>query len=136
MNALPHFSKKWFQLRQSEICKKLKNTIFKRTHYWLLSSRKLQNYFLIRLLWPNFDLNSFECFASLSQKIKIWSEEASWKIVLRLPLGQKRMFWAFEKGIFQFFTNFWVTKSKPFSGKVRQSIRNYLNQNLIIGSFL
>ena len=46
------------------------------------------------------------------------------------------MFWAFEKGIFQFFANFWVTKLKPFSGKVRQSIQNYWNQNLIIGSFL
>ena len=25
---------------------------------------------------------------------------------------------------------------KPFSGKVRQSVQNYLNQNLVIGSFL
>ena len=46
------------------------------------------------------------------------------------------MLWAFEKGIFQFFSNFWVTKFKPFSGKVRQSNQNYLNQNLIIGSSL
>ena len=29
-----------------------------------------------------------------------------------------------------------MTKLKPFSGKVRQSIQNYWNQNLIIGSFL
>ena len=27
-------------------------------------------------------------------------------------------------------------KLKPFSGKVRQSVQNYLNQNLVIGSFL
>ena len=46
------------------------------------------------------------------------------------------MLWAFEKWIFQFFANFWVTKLKPFSGKVRQSVQNYLNQNLVIGSFL
>ena len=46
------------------------------------------------------------------------------------------MFWAFEKGIFQFFPNLLVTKLKPFSGKVRQSVQNYLNQNLVIGSFL
>ena len=36
----------------------------------------------------------------------------------------------------QFFGNFLVTKLKPFSGKVRQSLPNYLNQNLVIGSFL
>ena len=46
------------------------------------------------------------------------------------------MFWAFEKGIFQFFSNFWATKLKPFPGKVRQSVQTYLNQNLVIGSFL
>ena len=58
------------------------------------------------------------------------------KMVLKLPCAQKRMFWAFEKGIFQgFFTNFLVTKLKPFSGKVRKSVQNCLNQNLVIGSF-
>ena len=57
-------------------------------------------------------------------------------MVSKLPWAQKRMSWAFEKNIFQFFANFWVTKLKPFSGKVRQSIQNYWNQNLIIGSFL
>ena len=57
-------------------------------------------------------------------------------MVLEQPWAQKRIFWAFEKSIFQFFANFWVTKLKPFSGKVRQSFQNYLNQNLVIGSFL
>ena len=46
------------------------------------------------------------------------------------------MFWAFEEGIFWFFANFWVTKLKPFSGKARQSFQNYLNQDLVLGSFL
>ena len=41
-----------------------------------------------------------------------------------------------KRSFFSFFPNFWVTKLKPFSGKVRQSIQNYLNQNLVIGSFL
>ena len=27
-------------------------------------------------------------------------------------------------------------KLKPFSGKVKQNVQNYLNQNLVIGSFL
>ena len=38
--------------------------------------------------------------------------------------------------IFEFFANFWVTKLKPFFGKVRQSIQSCLNQNLVIGSLL
>ena len=46
------------------------------------------------------------------------------------------MFWVFEKGIFQFNSNFWVTKLKPFSGKARPSLQNHLNSKLIIGSFL
>ena len=54
--------------------------------------------------------------------------EASWSYIPRLC--------TFEKGIFQFFTNFWLTKLKPFSGKVRQSVPNYSNQNLVIRSFL
>ena len=47
-------------------------------------------------------------------------------MVLKLPWAQKRKFWAFEKGIFQFFANFWVTKLKPFSGKVRQGLQDQL----------
>ena len=46
------------------------------------------------------------------------------------------MLWAVEKGIFQFFAHFWVTKLKQFPGKVNQNAQNYLNQNLVIGSFL
>ena len=40
------------------------------------------------------------------------------------------------KWYFSVFSNFWVTNLKPFSGKVRQNIKNCLNQNLIIGDFL
>ena len=46
------------------------------------------------------------------------------------------MFWAFEKSIFHFVSNFWVTKLNPFSGKVRQSVKIFLNQNLGIRTFL
>ena len=55
---------------------------------------------------------------------------------MKLPWSEKRMFWAFEKGIFQFFANFWVRKLKPFLENVRQSIQSNLNQHLVIGSFL
>ena len=57
-------------------------------------------------------------------------------MVLKLPWAQQWLLWAFEKVIFQFFANFWVMKLKLLSGKVRQSVQNYLNQNLVIGSFL
>ena len=57
-------------------------------------------------------------------------------MVLEEPWSQKRMFWAFEKGILHFFANFSETKLKPFSRKARQSIQNYSNQYLVIGSFL
>ena len=56
-------------------------------------------------------------------------------MVLKLLWAQKWMLWLFEKSIFQFFANFWVTKLKPFSAEVTQSVQNYLNQNLVIGSF-
>ena len=55
---------------------------------------------------------------------------------LKLASAQKRVFWAFGKAILQFFAGFCVTKLKPSSGKVKQSIQNYLNQNLVIESFL
>ena len=40
------------------------------------------------------------------------------------------------KGHFLVFSKFWMRKLQPFSGKVRQSIQNYLNYNLVIGSLL
>ena len=57
-------------------------------------------------------------------------------MVMEEPWAQKRMFWTFEKDIFLFFADFWVTHLKPFSGKVRQSVQKYLHQNLVIGTFL
>ena len=51
-------------------------------------------------------------------------------------LNSKTNVRSFENSIFWFFISFWVTKVKPFFGKVRRSIKNYLNQNLVTGSFL
>ena len=48
---------------------------------------------------------------------------------------QKRIMSEFQNRIFQFLAIFWVTKMKPFSGKVRQILQNYLNQNLGIKNF-
>ena len=55
---------------------------------------------------------------------------------LKLPWARKRMFWAFEKSLFQLFANFWVTKLKLFSGKGRQSVQDCLSENLGIRIFL
>ena len=56
----------------------------------------------------------------------------SWK----LPWPQKQMLWAFGKGILQLFASFCMTKLKSLSGKVKQSVQNCLNQNLLKRSFL
>ena len=55
---------------------------------------------------------------------------------LKLPWAQKRVFGTLGKGILQFFAGFYMTKLKPLLGKVKQSIQNYLNQNLVIETFL
>ena len=51
-------------------------------------------------------------------------------------LGSKTNVLSIWKGEFLVFYNFWVTKLKPCFGKVRQIIKNSLNQNLVIGNFL
>ena len=54
----------------------------------------------------------------------------------RVPWVQEGTFWTFQKSIFKFFANVWVTMLKPFSAKVRQSLQNLLSQNLVIGNLL
>ena len=56
-------------------------------------------------------------------------------MVLKLLWAQKRMFWAFENSIFQFFGNFWGAKLKLFSEKAKQSLYDHLNSKLIIVNF-
>ena len=55
---------------------------------------------------------------------------------LEQPWDQKRMFWGFEKSIFQFFGIVLVTNIKPFFGKVIQTFQDHLNQNLFIENVL
>ena len=40
-----------------------------------------------------------------------------------------------KRAFFQFFGNIWVTKLKPFPGKLRQGVQSCLNQNLVVRSF-
>ena len=69
------------------------------------------------------------------------------KVRQKIKTFQIRWFWSYLKvkseccehsknAIFQFLANFWATKSKLFSGKVRQSIQNYSNLNLVLRTFL
>ena len=51
-------------------------------------------------------------------------------------LRSKTNFLIVWKWYFSVFCNFWVAKLKLFSPKVRRNVKNYLNQNLVIGSFL
>ena len=59
----------------------------------------------------------------------------------------RKVFWSYfelqnqcldhlERAFLSFFANPWMTKLKAFFGKVWKSVQNYLNQNLVIGSFL
>ena len=104
-----------------------------------------------RMFWA-FEKSFFQLFANFwVTKLKLFSgkgwqsvqdclsENLGIRIFLENGFGetlraQKRIFWAFEE-YFQLFVNFWVTKWKPCSGKVRQNVQNYLLKNLVIGSF-
>ena len=46
------------------------------------------------------------------------------------------MLWQLEKWIFQFFSSLSMAKLKELFGKVWQRVQNYLNQDLVIRSFL
>ena len=69
-------------------------------------------------------------------QIKMWAWQPSYKNILKQPWAEKRILWAFEKDILQLFASFWVKKFKLFSGKLRQSLQTYLNQNIGITNFL
>ena len=50
-------------------------------------------------------------------------------------LSSKTNVWTFEKSIFQFFANLWVTKMKLFSGKARQCCKTFLDKVYLVESF-
>ena len=67
--------------------KDLKMTISNAQNILFLSSRSIQKHFLRSLLWPSFDLNSFERFALLFQKMLPTSS------LKNLKKDWKRSFW-------------------------------------------
>ena len=48
---------------------KAKTCYFQTPTIFVLELKEASNHFLRKFLWPNFNLNSFWCFASLSQKM-------------------------------------------------------------------
>ena len=49
-------------------------------------------------------------------------------MVLKQPEALKHVIWAFEKSIFQFFANFWVTKMKLLFEKARQCYKKFFDK--------
>ena len=95
-------------------------------------------------------LRFFCKFLSDEVEIVFWEGEAKRSKLFISKFGHRKVlrkwFWSYldlknesserlERALFSFFANFWVTKLKPFSGKVKQSVQNYLYQHLVIGSF-
>ena len=62
-----------------------------------------------------------------------------WKNDLHFS-DEKRMFWVFEKSIFNFLKKknwfFWLTNLRPFSGNARQALENCSTQKFVIDSIL
>ena len=83
--------------------------------------QSIESYLNQNLVIRSFFGNGFE--ATLSWKVNVLSV---WKAHLS----------TFEKCFFQVFRNCWLAKLKAFPGKVRQSVQNCLNQNLVVRSFL
>ena len=90
-------------------------------------------------------------FLNEEVEILFWESEAKRSKLFKSTFGQRTLlrkwFWSylelknecserFKRAFLGFLQNFCVTKLKLFFEKVRQSVQNYLNQNLVIGSFL
>ena len=67
--------------------------------------------------------------------IKIWSHDAFQKMVLRLPWGQKRMFWSFRNGIFHFLPSFKWQNWNHFLGKRDKALKTWTFENDIFQFF-
>ena len=63
------FPQNGFNFVTQKLAKNWKILFLKRSQHSFLRSGQLQNYLLKSFLWPNFDLNSLEHFASFSQKM-------------------------------------------------------------------
>ena len=62
--------------------------------------------------------------------------EVSYKIVLKTPWAQKRMFWAFEKSIFQIFCKFLSDEVKTVFWESQTMLRKLSRKVCFFGVFL
>ena len=101
------FPENGFNFVTQKFAKKTEKCPFQ-THIILVSSfRKCENHYPRSSLWPNFDLNNFERFASLSQKM------VSTSSVKNFQKTEKCSFQTLRTFVFEF-----KVTSKPFSKKL------------------
>ena len=113
---------------------KLKNALLKHLQHSFLSTRYFQNPFLRCFLRPNFDLNSFERFASLSQKTVSTSPLKNFQITEKYPFETLTTF-VFELSVISkpFYvklpmTKFWFRKSLMLCLTFPENGYNFLTQ--------
>ena len=100
--------------------------------------------------WKEYFLVSCKFFIEEVETI-FWESEAKHAKPFKTKFGHREVltkwFWSYlelrneccdrlKRAFFSFFANCWVTKLKPFSGKVKQNVQDCLNPNLGIGSLL
>ena len=104
---------------------------------------------IVLTIWKE-EFSVFLQFMNDKGETNFWESKAKHQKLFKLQFGHRNLlrkwFWSFLElknqicgrlkiAFFSFFASFWLTKLKPFSGKLRQNVQNYLNQNLVIGDF-
>ena len=115
---------------------------FVRKWFWSYLSSKAN----VLSVWKNHISVFCKC---LSDEVEtaFWEKEGKRSTLFKSKFSNMQLlskwFWSYikfenecfeclKRAFLSFFAKFWVTRLKPFSGKLRQSIRIYLNQNLVI----
>ena len=91
-DVLPHFPRKWFQLRYSAVCKKLKNALFKSSEHLFLRSRLASKPISKKFPMTKFTCKQFLCFASILQKIVLTSSFRNLQKIKKCPFQMLRTF--------------------------------------------
>ena len=86
----------------------------------------------VKWMFWEFNCDAEKTRQSLQNGLNLNSAKES---ILGIGFGAILSSKTFEKDIFNFFAHFWATKLKPFPGKVRQSVKDCLNESLIIENF-
>ena len=140
----PFSGKAWQPSRPSKF--KVGDRKLFRTWFW--SNLEIKHEFSEHL---KMDIFNFLQFLGDEVEAIFWESEAKHRKQLKTKFGHRnflrKWFLTFFElknqycgrlkiALFKFFAIFWLTKLQPFSGKLRQNIKNCLNPNLVIESFL